>query len=131
MLHYILFAIFALSLNIASANPKRKVQMDVEIWKNGRLDSMPQLIVTEGEEAILSQSSDLLSFKMQLTPKNSPFSDKAFKISLEYTEVKGGLEQEPLHADVESSSYESAIVRYLPPTEGAEPIELKITARPL
>lgn len=131
MLHYVLFVSVALSLSISQATPKRKVQMDVEIWKNGRLDSMPQLIVTEGEEGVLSQSSDLLTFKMQLTPKNSPFSDKAFKISLEYTEVKEGQEQEPLHADIESSSYESAVVRYLPPTEGAEPIELKITARPL
>jgi hypothetical protein len=113
------------------ATPKRTVQVDVEVWKNGQLDSTPRFIVTEGERANMALSSDSLSFKMNVSPKNSPFSDKAFKIALEYIEIKNGVDQEPMNVNVESSSYSTAVVKFLPPTEGADPVELKISAKPL
>ena len=115
----------------ASASPKQKVQIEVEIWKNGELDSTSQIVATDGESAFISQSSDGLSFKLSLSPKTTGYSDRAYKIALEYTEMKDGEGQDPLRANVETSSYETSSVRFLPPTNGANPIELKISAKPV
>lgn len=131
MFRVLVFAITLLAGLSLSAAPKRKVQVNVEVWKNGRLDSSPQFVVTEGEEASVAQSSDALSFKLNVSPKNSPFSDKAFKIALEFVEVKNGEDQEPLTANVETTSYDVSTVKFLPPKQDAAPVELKITAKPL
>jgi hypothetical protein len=131
MFRVLVFALSFLTVLSLSAAPKRKVQVNVEVWKNGKLDSSPQFIVTEGEEASLAQSSDALSFKMNVSPQNSPFSDKAFKIALQFVEVKNGEDQEPLTASVETTSYAISTVKFLPPTQEASPVELKITAKPL
>lgn len=126
------FVIFILLMTFtASAFPKQKLQIDVEIWKNGELDSTSHIIATDGESAFISQSSDGLSFKLSLSPKTTGYSDRAYKIALEYTEMKDGEGQEPLRANLETSSYETSSVRFLPPTDGANPIELKISAKPV
>ncbi len=115
----------------AFAAPKQQVQIEVEIWKNGELDSTSRILTTDGESASISQSSDGLSFRLLLSPKTTGYSDRAYKIALEYTETKDGEGQEPLRAQLETSSYETSIVRFLPPTDGANPIELKISAKPV
>ncbi len=124
----ILSLFFALT---AAASPKQKVQIEVEIWKNGELDSTSHIVATDGESAFISQSSDGLSFKLALSPNTTGYSDRAYKIALEYTETKDGEGQDPLRANLETSSYETSSVRFLPPTDGANPIELKISAKPL
>lgn len=131
MLKLTLVVAMLFATSLVSAAPKRKVRVEIEVWKNGRLDSSPKIIVNEGEEASIMQSSDELSFRMALSPKNSPFSDKGFKISLDFAEVKEGEEQEPLSATVETSSYSVSTVRFLPPRQGADLVELKISAKPL
>ncbi len=131
MFHLVIFTLIFGTAVSSLAAAKQKVQIDVEVWKNGRLDSKPKFVIIEGEEGQLTQSSDDLSFKLNISPKNSGFSDKAFKIALEYVEIKGGEDQEPLLANVETSSYSVSTVKFLPPTQGADPVELKITAKPL
>ena len=124
--------IFILFMTLSAfASPKQKVQIEVEIWKNGELDSTSHIVATDGESAFISQSSDGLSFKLSLSPKTTGYSDRAYKIALEYTEIKDGEGQDPLRANLETSSYETSSVRFLPPTDGANPIELKISAKPV
>ncbi len=117
--------------SFAFASPKQKIQIEVEIWKNGELDSTSGIVTTDGESASISQSSDGLSFKLSLSPKTTGYSERAYKIALEYTEIKNGEGQDPLRANLETSSYETSSVRFLPPTDGADPIELKISAKPV
>jgi hypothetical protein len=114
-----------------SAAPKQNVQMEVEIWKNGVLDSTAHITALDGDHATISQSTDALSFKLSLSPKTTGYSDRAYKIAVAYSEIKHGEVQDPLLAQVETSSYETSIVRFLPPTDGADPIELKISAKPV
>lgn len=110
---------------------KQAIQIEVEVWKNGQLDSKSGIVTREGELGSINQSSDGLSFKLNVSPKTAAYSDRAYKIALEYVEIKEGQEPVSLNANVETSSYETSVVKFLPPQEGANSIELKISAKPL